>query len=84
MLKRIFSFWVFLTALGSAWAQGSFPKPQFKASYSNTKPKAGDVVEIIMKFEVASGFHMYSEKSDCSEFDGPIRASLDLPSRVEF
>lgn len=37
-----------------------------------------------MKFEVASGFHMYSEKSDCSEFDGPIRASLDLPSRVEF
>lgn len=79
MQKRIFLFSIVLGAALSAFAQGSFPKPQFKASYSNTKPKAGETIALSLKFDVAPGFHVYSEKSDCSEFDGPIRASLDFP-----
>jgi thiol:disulfide interchange protein DsbD len=79
MQKRIILFSIVLGAAMSAIAQGSFPKPQFKATYSNTKPKAGETIDLSLKFDVAPGFHVYSEKSDCSESDGPIRASLDFP-----
>ena len=33
---------------------------------------------MIIKFEIAEGFHVYSEKSDCPEYDGPIRAQLEF------
>jgi hypothetical protein len=67
MLKRfLFTLIALFTFLG-AQAQAGFPKPTFKASYSKTSASAGDVIEIIVRFDVAKGFHVYSEKSDCGE-----------------
>ncbi len=77
MLKRIFTFTLAVLAFLQAWAAG-FPKPNFTASFSKNNVKAGEIVEIIIKFDVAAGFHVYSEKSDCPEDDGPIRATIDF------
>ena len=56
-----------------------FPKPEFSITYSKTKNvRAGDIIDIIIKFNIADGFHVYSEKSDCPEYNGPIRASIDF------
>ena len=78
MLKRfLFTLIALFTFLG-AQAQAGFPKPTFKASYSKTSASAGDVIEIIVRFDVAKGFHVYSEKSDCGDDNGPIRASIDF------
>jgi thiol:disulfide interchange protein DsbD len=77
MLKRFAFLFALLTGIISLQAAG-FPKPTFTASFSKSNAKAGDIVELIIKFDVAAGFHVYSEKSDCPEDDGPIRASIDF------
>ena len=59
------------------WAAG-FPKPNFKAKYSKSEVKTGETIELIIQFDVAPGFHVYSEKSDCPEYDGPLRATIDF------
>lgn len=56
-----------------------FPKPEFQVSYSKTSGvKTGDVIDVVIQFQIADGFHVYSEKSDCQEYNGPIRATLDF------
>ncbi len=45
---------------------------------------AGDIVEIIIRFDVPKNFHIYSEKSDCPEDDGPIRASIDFTPQPSY
>ena len=62
---------------GYTWAAG-FPKPNFKAKYSKSEVKTGETIELIIQFDVAPGFHVYSEKSDCPEYDGPLRATIDF------
>jgi thiol:disulfide interchange protein DsbD len=59
------------------WAAG-FPKPNFKVKYSKSEVKTGETIELIIQFDVAPGFHVYSEKSDCPEYDGPLRATIDF------
>ncbi len=77
MLKRLgLLIALFIGILGLQAA--GFPKPTFTASFSKNSAKAGDIVELIIRFDVAAGFHVYSEKSDCPEDDGPIRASIDF------
>lgn len=84
LIKKALLFILGITALINGYSAG-FPKPTFTASYSTkTAPKAGDVIEIIIKFNVAKGFHVYSEKSDCPEDDGPIRASIDFDKNPSF
>ncbi len=79
-LLLILSFTAFVNSYGAG-----FPKPAFTASYSTkTAPKAGDIIEIVVKFNIAKGFHVYSEKSDCPEDDGPIRASIDFEKNPSF
>ncbi len=80
--------WIFLllgiSSFAFSQAQG-FPKPKFKTSFSKTNGvKVGDEIEIIISFNIAKGFHVYSEKSDCSEFDGPIRATIDFTPTNEY
>lgn len=75
--KFIFSVVFSILTLSTAFA-GGFPKPKFVASFSKTNATAGDVIEIIIKFDVPKGFHVFSEKSDCPEDDGPMRASIDF------
>jgi len=75
--KRVFAFWILFAGILQLTAAG-FPKPKFIASYSKSEAKAGDVIDLIIKFEIAEGFHVYSEKSDCPEYDGPIRAQLEF------
>lgn len=56
-----------------------FPKPEFQVAYSKTAGvKTGDIIEVVIQFKIADGFHVYSEKSDCQEYNGPIRATLDF------
>ena len=77
MLKRLgLLIALFIGILGLQAA--GFPKPTFTASFSKNSAKAGDIIELIIRFDVAAGFHVYSEKSDCPEDDGPIRASIDF------
>ncbi len=86
------SFRVFIPILLTlfAWISNTaqaagFPKPKFTTSYSKTSGvKTGDVIELIIKLDIAPGFHVYSEKSDCPEYDGPIRASLDFTPSSEY
>lgn len=69
--------------INQVWAAG-FPKPNFKAKYSKTEVKTGETIELIIQFDVASGFHVYSEKSDCLEYDGPLRATIDFTPSPSF
>ena len=78
MMKRILFTLLALISFSNAWSQFGFPKPVFKPSFSKTQAKAGDVIDIIIRFDVAKGFHVYSEKSDCGDDNGPIRASIDF------
>ena len=75
--KRVFAFLILFAGILQLTAAG-FPKPKFIATYSKSEAKAGDVIDLIIKFEIAEGFHVYSEKSDCPEYDGPIRAQLEF------
>lgn len=84
MLKRFAFFFALLTGFISVQAGAGFPKPKFTASFSKSKAKAGDVVELIIRFDVAAGFHVYSEKSDCPEDDGPIRATIDFTPNATY
>lgn len=81
MMKRIVFLLLALFSITYGFGAG-FPKPIFKASFSKTTIKAGEIVEIVIRFEVAKGFHVYSEKSDCPEDDGPMRATINFtPSK---
>ena len=77
MLKRFLLTLLTIFTVAQISAAG-FPKPKFVASFSKSTAKSGDIIEIIIRFDVAKGFHVYSEKSDCPEDDGPIRASIDF------
>lgn len=83
---RLFWFFLLVGIGGIAFSQAQgFPKPEFKTSFSKTiGVNAGDEIEIIISFNIAKGFHVYSEKSDCSEFDGPIRATIDFTPSKEY
>lgn len=70
-------FIVLSLLVSHTWAAG-FPKPNFKAKYSKSEVKTGETIELIIQFDVAPGFHVYSEKSDCPEYDGPLRATIDF------
>jgi len=83
MLKRFAFLFALVTGIISLQAAG-FPKPSFTASFSKNNAKAGDIVELIIRFDVAAGFHVYSEKSDCPEDDGPIRASIDFTPNATY
>jgi thiol:disulfide interchange protein len=61
-----------------------FPKPVFKASYSKNEAKAGETIDLIIKFDIAKGFHVYSEKSDCPEYDGPLRAQIEFKKNPSY
>lgn len=75
--KRVFALLILFTGILQLTAAG-FPKPNFKASYSKAEAKAGEIIELIIRFDIAKDFHVYSEKSDCPEYDGPIRAQLEF------
>ena len=75
--KRVFALLILFTGILQLTAAG-FPKPKFTASYSKIEAKAGDIIELIIRFDIAKDFHVYSEKSDCPEYDGPIRAQLEF------
>ena len=81
--KFIFSAILSILTLGSTFAAG-FPKPKFTATFSKNKANAGDVIEIIIRFDVPQGFHVFSEKSDCPEDDGPMRASIDFKPNTTY
>lgn len=76
--------WALLMLLFSQVTAAGFPKPNFKAKYSKSEAKTGETIELIIQFDVAPGFHVYSEKSDCSEYDGPLRASIDFKTNSSF
>jgi hypothetical protein len=61
--KFIFTALLSLITFANAFA-GGFPKPKFVASFSKPNAKAGDIIEIVIKFDVPKGFHVFSEKSD--------------------
>jgi hypothetical protein len=46
----------------------------FKATLSHAIPKPGDTIELVFKASIPTGFHLYSEKSDCPIDDGPLRS----------
>lgn len=81
--KRVFVLLLFFTGVIQLTAAG-FPKPKFTASFSKTEAKAGEVIELIIKLDIAKDFHVYSEKSDCPEYDGPIRAQLDFSPNASY
>ena len=83
MLKRFLLTLLTILAVSQISAAG-FPKPKFVATFSKTTAKSGDIIEIIVRFDVAKGFHVYSEKSDCPEDDGPIRASFDFTPSASY
>lgn len=62
-------------------AQFGATKPglKFEVSYTVDIPKKGDTIELIFKSLVPNPYHLYSEKSDCPEDDGPIRAEWNFP-----
>ncbi len=83
MLKRFLLTLLTITAVAQIFAAG-FPKPKFVASFSKNTAKSGDIIEIIIRFDVVKGFHVYSEKSDCPEDDGPIRASIGFTPNTSY
>lgn len=81
--KRVFALLILFTGILQLTAAG-FPKPNFKATYSKTEAKAGEIIELLIRFDIAKDFHVYSEKSDCPEYDGPIRAQLEFTSNPSY
>lgn len=59
------------------YAQGDDPKaPVFKISFSNNKPKTGDIIEVIFKTDIPEGLHMYSTYNKCDI--GPLKLFFDF------
>jgi thiol:disulfide interchange protein len=81
--NNAFAFLLGLLFYGQLYSAG-FPKPVFKASYSKNEAKAGETIELIIRLDIAKGFHVYSEKSDCPEYDGPLRAQLDFKRNATY
>jgi thiol:disulfide interchange protein DsbD len=81
--KFIFSAILSILTFGSVFAAG-FPKPKFTSTFSKNQANAGDIIEIIIRFDVPKGFHVFSEKSDCPEDDGPMRASIDFKPNATY
>lgn len=81
--KIIFSIVLTVLSISTSLAAG-FPKPTFTANYNKTKANAGDIIEIVIKFDVPKGFHVFSEKSDCPEYDGPMRATIEFKANPSY
>jgi hypothetical protein len=62
MLKRFLLTLLTILSVAQMSAAG-FPKPKFVATFSKSSAKSGDIIEIIIRFDVAKGFHVYSEKA---------------------
>lgn len=52
--------------------------PVFSAKFSKTEVKAGETVDIIIYAQIPIGWHLFSEKTDCPEGEGPIEAEISF------
>lgn len=48
----------------------------FTVSFDKQNIRIGDTIDVIFKAKSPLGYHVYSEKSDCPQDDGPIRSEL--------
>lgn len=76
-LNQLCMLLILLFAAGNTHAADTLG---FKAVLNHTTIKAGDTVEFIITAQIPEGWHLYSEKSDCPEYDGPIRADISIDS----
>ncbi|MBL7811705.1 MAG: thioredoxin family protein [Bacteroidetes bacterium] len=74
-MKRLLPFLLLIAAQLPISLKAQLPKPVFTASYSKSAANAGDILEIIVRFNIAPGHHVYSEKTDCTD-GGPNTADL--------
>ncbi len=82
-MKRIPLVLLFILSIFQGSAQ-NFPKPEITAEFSKAKASVGDVIEILVKVRFREDLHLYSEKTDCPEDDGPRRATLELQPNPGF
>ena len=74
---KIQSYIVLLLSVISLPLTAQMKKPTAKSmTFSASKVKVGDIIEITVSLSPASGMHIYSEKSTCAEDVGYTRASL--------
>jgi thiol:disulfide interchange protein DsbD len=71
------TFFPLLISLIALPVSGQMKKPTAKSmTFSATRAKVGDIIEITISLSPAAGMHIYSEKSTCSEDVGYTRASV--------
>ena len=58
--------------------------PTFSASFSKSEVNAGETVDIIIKSNIPAGWHLFSEKTDCPEGEGPIEATISFSISSSF
>lgn len=77
---------LFIASILAAFPNAKTDELGFTVSLSKQNIKPGDTFEIIITGNVPHGFHLYSEKSDCPDDDGPLRAewSFEISNQPGF
>jgi thiol:disulfide interchange protein DsbD len=74
---NIKSILAFIFSIVAVTSQAQMKKPTAKSmTFSASKVKVGDIVEITVQLSPAAGMHIYSEKTTCAEDVGYTRASM--------
>ncbi len=72
---KLFCVFLFLAIfLPRASGQQEPAPPTFNVTFSNSAPKTGDIVEIVLKTSIPAGIHMYSTHNKCDI--GPLKLEL--------
>ncbi|MDG1098965.1 MAG: cytochrome c biogenesis protein CcdA [Bacteroidia bacterium] len=58
--------------------------PKFKAIPNKTSVKKNDIVDIVITTTAPDNWHLFSNRSDCPEDDGPIRADITFDPNPSF
>lgn len=72
----LFAISLFLSVHSAVAQDDDPPPPQFKMSFSKASPNTGDVIEVILKSDIPSGYYMYSTYNKCDI--GPLKLELDF------
>lgn len=77
LFKRYCFSLILLLLPAVSFAQPEEPKqPVFRVSFSNSTPKTGEVIEVILKADVPEGLHMFSTYNKCEI--GPLKLMLSF------
>ena len=84
MNKSILAFLAILITSVAGLNGQMVETPKFEAKPSKTNVKKNDIVDIVITTTAPDNWHLFSNRSDCPEDDGPIRADITFEPNPSF